>query len=74
MKIDLTEKEIQLLKGKNISLDTSRDYTEDEALALLERVRDLEAEYAQDFGNEREKLYFMYGDLGDKIQKQIPAE
>lgn len=71
MKFNLTEKDIQLLTKENISVDTSLDYTEDEAFYLLDQVRDIEVKYSQDYG-ENEKLFFLYGDLADKIQQQIP--
>jgi hypothetical protein len=28
-------------------------------------------EYSQDIGTEREKFYYLYGDLADKMQDQI---
>lgn len=73
MKFRLTETEIRLLKEREISVDTSRDYTEEEAFALLERVRDIEVMYSQDDG-EGEKLFLLYGDLADKLQQQIPED
>lgn len=68
----LNERDIALLNDGGISYSPSKDYSDDEALAFLDKVRDLEVEYAQDYGNEREKLFYLYGDLADKIQNQIP--
>lgn len=73
MKFRLTETEIRLLKERKIPVDTSHDYTEEEAFALLERVRDVEVMYSQDYG-EGEKLFLLYGDLADKLQQQIPED
>lgn len=71
MKFRLSKAEIQSLSERGIRVDPSHDYTEDEAFELLERVRDLEVRYSQDYGKD-EKLFFMYGDLADKMQRQIP--
>lgn len=68
----LSEAEIELLAKRGIPFTPAHDYTEDEALELLEKVREVEVEYAQDYGNERERLFFQYGDLADKIHMQIP--
>ena len=73
MKFRLTETETQLLKERDIPVDPSRDYTEEEAFALLERVRDVEVRYSQDYGA-GEKLFLLFGDLADKMQQQIPAD
>lgn len=73
MKFRLTETETQLLKERDIPVDSSRDYTEEEAFALLERVRDVEVRYSQDYG-EGEKLFLLFGDLADKMQQQIPED
>lgn len=72
MKFQLTGHEQQLLKDRNIPFDPRQDYTIDEALELLDQVRDAEVMYAQDYGNAQETLYFLYGDLSDKIHAQIP--
>lgn len=74
MRFDLERRDIALLNRADIPLDPEREYTEDEALDMLEQIRDIEASYAQDYGGEREKLYFRYGDLADKIQSQIPED
>ena len=74
MKFDLTAKEIKLLQDKGIPFDGSREYTEDEALDLLELVREIEVSYAQFTGGTENALYFQYGSLADKIYSQIPEE
>ena len=71
MRFRLSETEIQILRDREMFVDPSHDYTEDEAFELLDRVRDLEVCNAQDYG-EDEKLFFLYGDLADKMQSQIP--
>ena len=72
MKFDLTTQEIALLKEKGITAE--KHYTEEEALELLDQVRDIEISYAQFTGGAEKSLYFQYGDLADKIQAQIPEE
>lgn len=72
MKFDLTEQEIALLKKKGIAVE--KVYTEEEALTLLDQVRDIEISYAQFTDGAEKSLYFQYGDLADKIQAQIPEE
>lgn len=74
MRFNLTQKEVQLLNGQNILVDLTKDYTPEEALELLDSVRAVEAMYAQDYGNERERMYFQYGNLADKMQQQIPDD
>lgn len=71
MRFQLSKTEIQYLQEREILVDLSRDYTEDEAFRLLERVRELEVRYSQDYGKD-EDLFFRYGDLADKMQEQIP--
>lgn len=72
MKFALTAKDVSLLNDAKIRFSPSKDYSDDEALSFLDKVRDLEVEYAQDYGNKREELFYLYGDLADKIQSQIP--
>lgn len=71
MKFQLSKTELQCLRQREIFVDLSCDYTEAEAFEILEQVRELEVRYAQDYGKD-EKLFFLYGDLADKIQRQIP--
>lgn len=66
MKLDLTQRERELLAAENIPSDYQQDYTADEALELLDLVRNAEAEYAQDYGNDREALCEAFCLLGDK--------
>lgn len=72
MRFDLTHEEIKLLEDKGVSVDETRDYTDDEALNLLDMVRDIEVSYSQFTGGVEKTLYFQYGDLADKMQSQIP--
>lgn len=74
MKIKLTEAEVRLLEDENILFNPLQDYTDDDALDLLEQVRDIEVSYAQRYDTTGEKLYFLYGNLADKIQGQIPED
>jgi len=66
--------EAELLAKKGIPFDESRDYSDDEALNLLDQVRDIEISYSQFTGGLEESLFFQYGDLADKIQSQIPED
>lgn len=72
MKIDLTPQEVELLKNEGIPFLHNGDYTEDEALELLERVRETEVAYSQGTDEKTERRYRQYSELGDKIFKMIP--
>lgn len=72
MKINLTEQETELLKEAGIQFDAIHDYTDDEAITLLEQVRDVEVSFAQFTGGDQEKKYYKYGNLADKIYAIIP--
>ena len=72
MKIALTSQESSLLQAKGIPFDKSKDYTDDEALYLLEQVREIECSYAQYESGHEATLYMQYSRLGDKIYSQIP--
>ena len=74
MIFELTQKEASLLEEKRILFDSAHDYSEDEAFEFLEQVRNIEVEYAQDYSAAGERLYYLYGDLADKIQSQIPVD
>ena len=74
MKFSLTQQEEELLQNKGILFDKSKEYTEDEALDLLELVREVEILYAQFTGGAEETLYFQYGRLADKLYTQIPED
>lgn len=73
MKINFTPNETELLRGSGIDYDAGRDYSEDEALELLETVRDAEVSYAQETDAEGTRLYNDYCRLGDKIAAMIPG-
>lgn len=72
MKFSLTLQEAMLLQKKGVPFDESKEYTEDEALDLLDQVREIEVSYAQFSGGAEENLYLQYGRLADKIYAQIP--
>ncbi len=74
MKLNISKKDIELMKLQGIECDSERDYTEDEALDLLEAVRDSEAYYAQGADKESKRLYKAFCDLGDLIHRMIPEE
>lgn len=74
MKFHLTNQEIELLRNKGISFVASREYSEDEALDLLDQVREIEVSYAQFTGGVETTLFFQYGSLADKIHSQIPED
>lgn len=73
MKFDLSEQEIELLHNKGIVFDKSREYSDDEALDLLDQVRDIEISYSQFTTESGKALYLKYGDIADKMQSQIPS-
>lgn len=72
MKFDLSSSEVELLEKKGISLDVNLEYTEDEAIDLLEAVRDIEISYSQFSTSSEKSLYAQYAHLADKIFAQIP--
>lgn len=74
MKFNLTKQEAMLLQDKGISFDDNKEYTEDEALDLLDLVREIEVSYAQFTGGKEEMLYSQYGSIADKIYSQIPED
>ncbi len=67
-----SESEKQLLHHANIRFSDSKDYDEDEALALLDSIRDAQVEYAQDEGQDANQMHDAYMKLGDKIYAAIP--
>lgn len=73
MKIELTPQEVALLKARDIALP-GRDYAEDDALALLDAVREAEVYYSQGEDAETQRLYSQYAALGDKLFALIPEE
>lgn len=74
MKIELTQQEQKLLSDHNISFDPDRDYSDDEALDLLDQVRDAEVYYSQGEDSHSKRMYREYSTLGDKIFFMIPED
>lgn len=72
MTIDLTAQEVTLLANKSIPFDGSYDYADEEALELLDQVRDAEVSYSQGTDAQSVRLYEQYGDLADKLFALIP--
>lgn len=72
MKIELTPQEVALLEARNIAFEPDQDYAEDDALALLDAVRDSEVYYSQGEDAETQRLYSQYAALGDKLFALIP--
>lgn len=72
MIIELTPQEQALLKAREIAFTPGRDYTEEEALAMLDAVRDSEVYYSQGEDAETQRLYSQYAALGDKLFALIP--
>ena len=64
MRIELTPQEVALLKAEEIPFRQNGDYTEDEALELLERVREAEVAYSQGTDEATEKRYGSIPSLG----------
>lgn len=73
LKLNLSSEEIELLKEKGIRFGES-ECSDDEALELLEQVREVEVSYSQFTTGPEAELYYKYGDLADKIQSQIPED
>ena len=67
MKLALTQRDIELLMADGINFDQLKDYSEDEALELLDLVRGKEAFYAQDENTGAQELFNQYCELGDRI-------
>lgn len=74
MKLNLTAPEIQMLKNAGISVRADGEYSEEEALELLEEVREAEVSMAQFTSGEQKKLFDMYAAVGDKLFSQIPEK
>lgn len=73
MQIKLNDAEMQKLKSESIAFSPEKEYSEDEALDLLELVHDKEAEYSN-YPKEAAKEYQLanvFADIADKIQSQI---
>lgn len=72
MRILLTDSEQKLLEQKNIPYSSGHEITEDEALDLLERVREVEVLFSQSNDPASKKLFYAYQRLADKIHQLIP--
>lgn len=72
MKLNLTVAEAKILEEAGITFREDGAYSEDEALDLLDQVRDAEISVAQ-FPSGKERILFeRYAAIGDKISEQIP--
>lgn len=71
MRFLLTEHEKALLSAAKIDF-VDRDYTDDEALILLDQIRDIEIAHSQFTSEEGKLLYFEYGNIADKLHREIP--
>lgn len=74
MKLNLTDSEIHSLSDAGIFFREDGEYSEDEALELLEQVREAEVSAAQYTSGERKKQFDTYAAIGDKLFAQIPEE
>lgn len=76
MKIKLSPHEIEKLKKFEIEISSDIEYSEDEALEILEKVYDIEAIYSNYPDNDKEAyaLADMYAAIADKIYKMIPED
>lgn len=72
MKISLLPQDVALLVKAGISYDENKEYSEDEALDLLDAVRDIEISYSQFVHGPESDLYVQYGVIADRIYTQIP--
>ncbi len=72
MRIELTPQEEALLEAEKIPFRQNGDYTEDEALELLERVREAEVAYSQGTDEATERRYRQYSELGNRLFEMIP--
>lgn len=72
LKFDLTNREIELLNSQSIEIRPDREYSDDEALDLVDLVRDVEISFSQFTTSQGKRLYQTYGSLADKMQRQIP--
>ena len=74
MKIMISKEEKQLLEAEGIALNEDKDYTEDEALSLLDEIYDAEIMYSNfpDEDARSQKKAESFAHLADKIQQAIP--
>ena len=76
MKICLDKLQKQMLDFAGVTIDLEHEYSEDEALILLDRAYDVEVQYAQtaDVDPESRRLATEYAKIADTIYRQIPEE
>ena len=74
MKLNFTVSEINALSSAGIFFREDGEYSEDEALELLEQVREAEVSVAQFTSGDRKKQFDTYAAIGDKLFAQIPEE
>ena len=74
MKLNLTASEINALSSAGISFREDGEYSVDEALELLEQVREAEVSMAQFTSGDQKKQFDTYAAIGDKLFAQIPEE
>lgn len=61
-----------LRKQKDVPFSASKEYSENEALDLLDTIREAEVSYAECEDTEGERLYTAYQSIADKVYRQIP--
>lgn len=76
MRIQLNNEQQIMLNQAGITVIPEKDYSEDEAFDLLDRVHDIEVGYAQDADSNltARRLANEYAAIADTIQNQIPEE
>ena len=76
MRIQLNSDQRQMLVGFGITILPNKEYSEDEALDLLDQVYDIEVLYAQDADTNAaaRRLANDYAAIADVIRNQIPEE
>ncbi len=76
MKIILSLQEFEHLKKAEIEISPDIEYSEDEALEILEKVQDIEAMYSNYPDNDKNAyaLSDIYAAIADKIYKMIPED
>lgn len=76
MRIQLNSDQRQMLAGFGITILPDKEFSEDEALDLLDQVYDVEVLYAQDADTNAaaRRLANEYAAIADAIRNQIPEE
>ena len=69
MIIILNKTKIALLINTGINFEPKKEYSDDEAFDLLDKVYEREVFFVQDGNSQKADAY---ADLADKIQEQIP--